>query len=92
MMPHIGRHLRVSGLVQGVCLRAWACDEARTLGIGGWVRNCSDGTVEAQVEGEAGAVEEFIDLVREGPPGARVDKVEVETADLEGSGRFDVRY
>jgi acylphosphatase len=86
------RHVRVTGRVQGVFFRAWARDEARTLGIKGWVRNCRDGSVEAQLEGEAEAIDEMIELMREGPPDARVDQVSVETADPEGCGSFEVRH
>jgi acylphosphatase len=88
----VARRVRVTGLVQGVFFRAWTRDQARELGVAGWVRNCADGSVEAHVEGEAGAVEELVNLLREGPPGARVDHVEVETADPEGLSTFEVRH
>jgi acylphosphatase len=88
----IARHVRVTGRVQGVFFRVWARDEAQSLGITGWVRNCGDGSVEAQLEGEQDAVEELIDLIREGPPGAEVDRVEVEEADREGLSGFEVRH
>jgi acylphosphatase len=91
-MAHAARHVRITGRVQGVFFRAWTRDEAQTLGLTGWVRNCSDGSVEAHVEGETGAVEEMLDLMREGPPGARVDHVTVDTADPEGHGSFEVRH
>jgi len=74
----IAKRIRVIGRVQGVFFRAWTRDEAQTLGIDGWVRNCSDGSVEAQLEGDQEAIEELVDLMREGPPGARVEGVEVE--------------
>lgn len=90
-MAEVARNVRITGRVQGVFFRAWACEEAQTLGLTGWVRNCGDGSVEAHVEGEVDAVEEMLDLLREGPPGARVDHVEVETADPEGQRGFDVR-
>jgi acylphosphatase len=88
----IAKRIRVKGRVQGVFFRAWTRDEAQTLGISGWVRNCSDGSVEGQLEGPEEAVEELIDLMREGPPGARVQSVEVEESDPEGWGSFDVRH
>jgi len=78
--------------VQGVFFRAWTRDEAQTLGIDGWVRNCSDGSVEAQLEGDQEAIEELVDLMREGPPGARVEGVEVEESDPEGLSAFEVRH
>jgi acylphosphatase len=91
-MERIARYIRVTGRVQGVFFRAWARDEAQTVGVSGWIRNCSDGSVEAQLEGEQDAVEELIDLIREGPPGAEVDRVEVEEADREGLSGFEVRH
>jgi acylphosphatase len=91
MMP-VARHVRVTGLVQGVFFRAWARDEAQALGVSGWIRNCSDGSVEALLEGEAEAIEELIDLLREGPPGAQVEDVEIEEADREGLSSFEVRH
>jgi acylphosphatase len=60
---------------------------AQSLGLGGWVRNRSDGSVEAAACGEVDAVERFIDACRKGPPGARVDaidQVEDEIAASEG--------
>ena len=88
----IARHVRVTGRVQGIFFRAWARDEAQALGVSGWIRNCSDGSVEALVEGHSEAVEELIDLLREGPPGAQVDRVAIEEADGEGLGSFEVRH
>jgi len=91
MMP-VALHVRVTGRVQGVFFRAWARDEAQALGVSGWIRNCSDGSVEALLEGEAEAIEELIDLLREGPPGAQVEDVEIEEADREGLSSFEVRH
>ena len=91
-MTKIAKRIRVTGRVQGVFFRAWTRDEAQTLGIDGWVRNCSDGSVEAQLEGDQEAIEELVDLIREGPPGARVEGVEVEEADPEGLSGFEVRH
>jgi len=88
----IAKRIRVIGRVQGVFFRAWTRDEAQTLGIDGWVRNCSDGSVEAQLEGDQEAIEELVDLMREGPPGARVEGVEVEESDPEGLSGFEVRH
>ena len=91
MMP-VARHVRVTGLVHDVFFRAWARDEAQALGVSGWIRNCSDGSVEALVEGDSEAIEELIDLLREGPPGAQVEDVEIEEADREGLSGFEVRH
>jgi len=84
--------VRVTGRVQGVFFRAWTADEARTLHLAGWVRNCADGSVEAHIEGEREAIGELIELIREGPPDARVENIEVEATDLEGLSDFEVRH
>ena len=88
----IARRLRLSGLVQGVFFRAWTRDEARRLGVNGWVRNCDDGSVEAHVEGNDGAVQQLIQRMRDGSPGARVDDLQVEESAVENLDRFEVRH
>ena len=67
--------LRISGRVQGVGFRYAMQNEATRRGLNGWVRNRSDGTVEALVQGDAVAVDALVDWARRGPPGARVDAV-----------------
>ena len=79
----IGRHLRISGRVQGVFYRAWATDQARALGLKGWIRNRADGSVEAVAFGAPEAVDRFIALCRQGSPSAQVERVDVEVADGE---------
>jgi len=74
----VAKHLTISGRVQGVGYRASMIDEARRLGISGWVRNRRDGTVEAVVDGNADAVAAIVAWAREGPPGARVAHVSSE--------------
>jgi len=69
------RQIRVSGRVQGVGFRYALRDEARRLGLCGWVRNCADGTVEALLQGDAEAVAALVAWARRGPPLARVDDV-----------------
>jgi len=84
-------HLRVEGLVQGVCYRASARDHAARLGLSGWVRNRSDGAVEAVAEGDAASVALFVAWCERGPPMARVERVEVRDQEPEGlSGGFHV--
>lgn len=68
-------HLYISGRVQGVFFRAWVSDQARRLGLGGWVRNRIDGRVEAVFEGPAAVVDHMVKLCHEGPDHARVDTV-----------------
>ena len=88
----IARKVRVTGRVQGVFFRAWARDEARSLRVNGWVRNCSDGSVEAHVEGDETAVDELIRRMRHGPPHAKVVELEVSDVAAEGLERFEVRH
>jgi acylphosphatase len=88
----IARRVYVTGRVQGVFFRAWTREQARMLGVSGWVRNCGDGAVEAQLEGSAEDVEELIEAMREGPPDAEVEDVEAEDTDAEGLSSFEVRH
>ena len=88
----VATHVRVTGLVQGVFFRAWTRDEARRLRVNGWVRNCEDGSVEAHVEGDEGAVQQLIERMRGGSPGARVDEMQIEEAEFENFDRFEVRH
>jgi acylphosphatase len=81
----------VSGRVQGVFFRHSACEVAAEHGVGGWVRNRPDGTVEAVVEGEPLAVAAVVHFLRQGPPRARVDDVEVHEETAEGLSEFLVR-
>ncbi len=78
--------VRVRGRVQGVWFRGWTCQAAAGLGLAGWVRNCSDGSVEALFAGAPAAVEAMVAACWQGPPHARVDAVTVEDAGAEGDG------
>jgi acylphosphatase len=82
----------VTGRVQGVFFRAWTREQARELGVSGWVRNCADGSVEAHFEGDEEAVKALIERLHDGPPAARVETVEVDEVEAEGLDRFDVRH
>jgi acylphosphatase len=71
-------HLFIRGRVQGVFFRQSMKDVATHFGVRGWVRNLPDGrTVEAVLEGEEEAVKKVIEWAHYGPPGAKVEKVEV---------------
>lgn len=70
--------LTASGQVQGVFFRASTRDEARRLGVTGWVRNLADGTVEAEAQGAADAIESLIEFCRRGPGHAVVTGLRVE--------------
>lgn len=73
----IRRRLVVTGRVQGVFFRNWIVEQARGLGLDGWVRNRADESVEAMVAGAPEMVEAMIDRVRQGSPASRVDDVAV---------------
>lgn len=74
----IARRALVSGRVQGVGFRFFARRAAESAGVAGWARNLPDGRVETVVEGEDSAVERYLEKIRRGPMGGRVDAVEVE--------------
>jgi len=72
-------HALVQGRVQGVFFRDYCREHALRLGLVGWVRNLPDGrTLEVTVEGPRRALQELVAFLREGPPGAYVQAVEVE--------------
>lgn len=79
-----GCRVRIHGLVQGVGFRAWAMDRARSLGVRGWVRNRADGSVELVAYGEDEPVEALTAACRTGPPGARVERIDVDIVEGEG--------
>jgi acylphosphatase len=90
-MPKAARHVSVYGRVQGVFFRAWTRDQAIELGVTGWVRNCPDGRVDMNFEGEDAAVEQLIDRLHRGPPAAKVEDVHVWTVDTFDFDDFEVR-
>jgi acylphosphatase len=75
------RRLLIHGRVQGVWYRGWAIDTARSLGVDGWVRNRRDGSVELLASGPEPMLASLIARCREGPPAARVDRIEIEDSD-----------
>jgi len=94
---------RVTGLVQGVWFRGWTQMTAQGLGLCGWVRNLPDGSVAGQAQAptqEMGDTDtgrallaRFVELLRQGPPSARVARVETEQHELsEVFNGFQVRY
>ena len=86
-------HLSIFGRVQGVWYRANTQETAQRLGLTGWVRNTMDGAVEVHAQGEDDAVDSLLAWCHEGPPGARVERIDVNEADLDSSLRgFTIRY
>lgn len=71
----IGRHLRITGRVQGVGYRYWFLTHAQSLRLTGWVRNRGDGSVEAVIQGADLSITQMIADAGDGPPAARVDLV-----------------
>jgi acylphosphatase len=74
----------VKGRVQGVYFRASTVQQARHLGLTGWVMNRHEGSVELLAEGRSDRIEELIAWCRQGPPGARVDEVDLQREGFRG--------
>lgn len=91
MKPAEAAHLFVHGRVQGVFFRASARTVARDLGLAGWVRNCSDGSVEIHAEGDRKKLEELIAWCRQGPDYASVSNIDLNWTEAEGLSSFDIR-
>lgn len=87
----IARRVVAHGHVQGVFYRAACQREAESRGVAGWVRNRTDGAVEALFEGPVGAVRQLVDWASSGPRRAVVERSEVDEVDPSGLTRFEVR-
>ncbi len=77
----ITRHLFIHGRVQGVFFRESMRQRARQLGVTGWVRNRIDGTVEAMVQADSGAIAAIVEWARRGPDAANVTDLRSEVGD-----------
>ena len=87
------KHIVVHGQVQGVGFRYYVQREAERLDLAGWARNCPDGTVEIEAQGDDAALESFLQAVRKGPAFSRVGEVEVTpVAESAGVVEFRIRY
>jgi acylphosphatase len=89
-MP-VARRAVVRGRVQGVFYRDTIRRAAQQRGVAGWAANRADGTVEVWLEGEPDAVESMLRVLRDGPPRAEVDRVEVTDVEPEGLDGFETR-
>jgi acylphosphatase len=90
-MPGVTRrHVVIHGRVQGVFFRDSLRSRARELGVNGWARNAADGTVEAVFEGPEPAVDALVVWSHQGPPRARVDRVDVSEEQVSGEQGFRV--
>lgn len=90
-MTRVARRLLIRGRVQGVGFRESTRLEAEHRGVCGWVRNLSDGRVEAHAEGDPAAVDALVAFCRVGPPASRVDEVTVTDIATSGAVSFLVR-
>ena len=88
-MKHLD--ITVKGRVQGVWFRASTRDEARRLGINGFVENLPDGNVYLEAEGDEQALAQLLAWLETGPPLARVDAVEVDQGEFSSLGGFEIR-
>ena len=84
----------ISGRVQGVCFRACTRDQAQILNLSGWVRNLSDGRVEAVFEGPSDVIDQMLEWCKEGAPSSSVSELEVfeEGGSTGDNGTFEIRY
>jgi len=90
MTDRVHRRVLLSGLVQGVFFRDSTRREAARRGVAGSARNLPDGRVEVVLEGPADDVAEVLRWLRQGPPQARVESVEVSEGPVEGLTGFAV--
>ncbi len=91
-MEQTRAHVLIKGRVQGVNFRASTQSEARQSGVAGWVRNLSDGRVEAIFEGPESAVQQLIRWCHQGPSLAHVENIDVTWEEPEGQvSGFQVR-
>jgi acylphosphatase len=88
----IRKRVHVRGRVQGVFFRGATQEQARRLGVAGWVRNRADGSVEAVLEGAPEPVAALLAFLAQGPPAARVEALEEGSeTPLEGLQGFEIR-
>lgn len=86
-------HAVVEGDVQGVGFRYFVVENARSLGLTGWVRNRYDGSVEVLAEGGRPLLEVLVDALRQGPRASRVTDVRSEWLPAGGEfSEFKIRY
>lgn len=90
-MAETVKHLKIEGKVQGVCYRDWMVEEAGKLGVSGWVRNRSDGSVEAVAGGRENDVKALIEACRKGSAAASVTNITATECDEKPAGEFSRR-
>ncbi len=85
------KRIRIYGRVQGVGYRAWAVSQGTLHGLSGWVRNRSDGSVEAQLQGDVENIHQMIEACRKGPLSAHVTDIEISDSGYERLSAFSHR-
>lgn len=85
------KHYLISGRVQGVGFRRFVERQARALGLRGWVRNLTDGRVEAWAEGSMGLLLELEKELRKGPSASRVDSLAISEKSATNCTDFSVK-
>lgn len=92
-MNSVAAELKVRGLVQGVGYRYFCYRKALNLNLTGWAKNNVDGSVSLHVEGDRGAIEDFLGDLRIGPPSASVTDVSIAWTQFSGKyDRFDITF
>ena len=92
-MAFAGAKIIVRGVVQGVGFRYWCMREAKKLAVPGYAANLPDGSVEIEIEGDRGLVEEFIKAVKVGPTYSHVTDVDVDYYDKpRGYRDFNIKF
>ena len=90
-MDKICLHVTITGLVQGVWFRASTQEKAQSLGITGWTKNLNTGQVECMLCGTQPQLNTLLTWLHDGPPLAKVDKVEHEEVPCENFDNFDIK-
>jgi len=88
----VQKHIYLSGRVQGVGFRAFTQRQASVLDIKGWVKNLTDGRVEAVIQGEKTKVKQMIQKLKSGPSYAQVDNIEIKDQNLDQFNSFDITF
>jgi acylphosphatase len=91
LLAMVSKRIRITGRVQGVGYRAWTMSQASQYNIAGWVRNRSDGSVEAQLQGSEELIKAMIKDCYDGPLMAHVSNIEISDSSPESLSGFDYR-
>jgi acylphosphatase len=93
MEEKVRAHVIIHGRVQGVCFRMETQQAAEKIGVGGWVRNQPDGTVEAVFEGTASRIDQVLKWCHNGPPLSKVTHVDLEWERYQGEFKsFEIAF